>query len=141
MHALEGTQDLARDIDRDADRQELVFLPELAQEAVAVDPVDVLHREVRLAAGIAPGMEDGHDVLVRDRRVQSRLAFEHRAPLRIVREVREQSLHDELRREVRTNFGRPREVHLGRASDRDARVEEERAEAMRGRHPYTRAKG
>ena len=106
MHALERAQHLARDVDGDADRQELALLPEAAEQAIAVDAVDVLHREVRLAAVVFARVEDGDDVLVRHRRVEPRLALEHRPALGVGREVREQALDDEPLGEVRRRGGR-----------------------------------
>ena len=129
MDALEPAEDLACDEDRDADGQELALLAKLPEQSVAVDPIDVLHREVGLTALVLAGVVDGDDVLVRDRRVKASLAMEHRPALWVLREMGEQPLDDELLREVRGLCGRMREINLRRSTDGDSRVEDERAES------------
>ena len=125
VHAVERAQDLARDVHRDADRQALARLTQTAQEPVAVDAVDVLHRQVRLALVVLARVEHLDDVLVRHRDVQARLALEHRSALDVGDEVREQSLDDEAIGQTGAWASGTSEVDLRRAANRDALVEQE----------------
>ena len=120
----------------DANGQELVFLAELPEEAIPVDAVDVLHREVRLALVVGARVEDGDDVVVADRRVETRLrARTSWRPSGSDREVRQAAVSPRVGREGPTSGSTGmREIHLRRAADRDTRVEVERAEAGRCAH-------
>jgi hypothetical protein len=71
---------------------------------------------------------------VSDGRVETRLALEHRPTFGIGSEVRKQPLDDEPRRQVGIGRRRMRQIDFSRTADRDARVEEERAETKRSRH-------
>ena len=138
MHAFQRTQDLARDVDGDPDGEQLVLLAQAPQETVAVDAVDVLHRQVGLSARVDASTEHGDDVVMRDRCVEPSLALEHRAALGVGGEVGQQSLDDQLVGQPGVGRRRVRQIDLGRPADRDARVEKEGAEAKRGGHSRLR---
>ena len=122
VHARERAKHLARDVHRERRRERAPLLLQPAEQPIAIDAVDVLHREVRLALLVHPRAEHRHDVLVGHRGVEGGLALEHRPPLRVADEVGEEALHDESLR-LLAHVDRAREVHLRRPADGEARLE------------------
>ena len=139
MDALERPQHLADDVDRHVDGHRSAVAPEPPEQAIGVDPVDVLHRQVGLAGVAEPGAVHRDHVLVLHRGVERRLALEHRPPLRIGEEVRQQTLDDQPRG-LGLRRDRAGEVDFGRASYGDASLQEVRSKLDRSatnrlRHP------
>jgi hypothetical protein len=126
VYASQRGKHLPRCVGRNARSQPAAVSGRAPQQPVQVAAVDVLHRQ--------PGLVSGHtrrvhanDVLVMDGRVQRRLALEHRAPLWIGNEVRQQSLDDQLAR-LGVWIDRPRYIDLGCTAHGEASLEPIRPE-------------
>ena len=84
--ALVGGRHTGTDLPRDLDRLLLRKATDAAEQRRQILPVDVLHRQERLAVGVAD-VVGAADVAVRDRTRDANLVVELREALRIVHQV------------------------------------------------------
>ena len=100
VRVVQPARELLRDVHGDVDGERDALLRAAVPRRAQILAVDVVHREVDLAADLSR-VEDGHEVAVREAHDDLGLVAE---PLQVllVREVREHRLDDtELRRFIR----------------------------------------
>jgi hypothetical protein len=125
---VEGAGELAEQVGDDDGRHGLARALRRREEQTQVGPVDVLHDEQE---GRPVGLEAVHlnEVGVVEPHRDPRLVDEHRAEVRVLREVREDALHDEG---LFDPFGAARagEEDLGHAADPEAPRDDVPPEAL-----------
>ena len=118
----------ARCARRRLDRRASRLPAEAPEQAVEVAPVDVAPSRARARRRRTPEPKTLTTFSCVHRRVERRLALEHRAALRVGHEVRQEALDDEPLRLGASGRSGWREVDLGRAADGEPRVEPVRTE-------------